>query len=480
MYFLIGEENMNTNQLMTGLHEECGIFAVYGHANASALCYYGLHSLQHRGQEAAGILVRNNKKFTLRKQEGLISEIFDAKKLESLVGDVALGHVRYATAGGANLANVQPMLFETLDGCLGIAQNGNLVNWKSLRHELEDSGSIFQSTSDTEIIAHLIKKSKGRMIERINYALNHIDGGFALVLVHEEALYAARDPHGLRPLSLGQLPNGAYIVSSETCALEIVGATFIRDILPGEIIRIKENEIKSMFFTDKIGKKSICAMEYIYFARPDSNIDGLNVHTARKNSGKQLYLESKTEADLVIGVPDSSISAAIGYAEASGIPYEMGLIKNKYVGRTFIQPTQELREQGVRMKLSAVSAIVKGKRVIMIDDSIVRGTTSKRIVRLLKEAGAIEVHVKIASAPFKYPCFYGVDTSTFSELISNRMNIAELCNYIEADSLAFISVEGVYQAFFGSKEKKNLCMACFTGEYPTKLYGSLELANKDR
>jgi len=464
----------------SGLHEECGIFAVYGHQNASALCYYGLHSLQHRGQEAAGILVRNDKHFTLRKQEGLISEVFNQEMIDKMVGDVAIGHVRYATAGDSNIANVQPMLFKTLKGSLGIAVNGNFINWQLLKEELEDSGSIFQATSDTEIIAHLIKKAEGRMIDRINYAINRIDGGFALLIVHEEALYAARDKYGLRPLSIGVLPNGAYILASETCALEIVGAKFLRDVEPGEIIRINDGKIKTMFYAESIPEKTMCAMEFIYFARPDSNIDGINVHSARKNSGKQLYKESPTDADLVIGVPDSSISAAIGYSEASGIPYEMGLVKNKYVGRTFIQPTQELREQGVRMKLSAVSSIVNGKKVIMIDDSIVRGTTSKRIVRLLKEAGATEVHVKIASSPFKYPCFYGVDTATFQELISNQLDVDELCKYIEADSLSFLSEDGIYQSFFGNLNRKNLCLACFNGKYPTKLYGNLEQANIER
>lgn len=463
-------------------HEECGVFAVYGHPNAAKICYYGLHSLQHRGQEAAGILVNNNKELTLHKGEGLVSEVFDNERIDQLEGDCCIGHVRYATAGGSGIANVQPLLFRTLSGSLGIAHNGNIVNAHQLRAELENQGSIFQSSSDTEILGHLIKRSNGKMIERICSSLRNLDGGFAFLIMIEEALYVARDKYGLRPLSIGRMKNGAYIFSSETCAFDVIGATFVRDLEPGEVIRIKDGKMKSMFYTHDTAR-AMCAMEYVYFSRPDSDIEGINVHSARKRAGKQLFKESPTKADLVIGVPDSSLSAAIGYAEASGIPYEMGLIKNKYVGRTFIQPTQELREQGVKMKLSAVSSIVKDKKVIMIDDSIVRGTTSKRIVKMLKEAGAQEVHVKIASPAIKFPCFYGVDTSTFEELISNRLDVNELCDYIEADSLAFISENGLYEAIYDSKldiNKCGLCMACFNGIFPTKLYDALEQANKDK
>ena len=308
-------------------------------------------------------------------------------------------------------------------------------------------------------------REEGHMIDRICNSLNKLDGAFAFLILIENALYVARDKYGLRPVSIGQLPNGAYVFSSETCAFEVVGAKFVRDLEPGEIVRVKDGQIKSKLYTNDVTDK-ICAMEYIYFSRPDSNLDGI-----------QLFKEAPVEADLVIGVPDSSISAAIGYAEAANIPYEMGLIKNKYVGRTFIQPTQEMREQGVRMKLSAVSSIVKGKRVVMIDDSIVRGTTSKRIVRLLKEAGAREVHVRIASPAIKYPCFYGVDMSTMDELISNRLNVNELCNYIEADSLAFITEEGIDKSIHFNKEKHkcSLCLACFNGEYVTNLYDSFEM-----
>ena len=457
------------------LHEECGVFAVCGYEHAAAMCYYGLHSLQHRGQEAAGIVVKDKEALSIQKGEGLVSEVFDQEKINKMKGDYAIGHVRYSTAGGGGIANVQPLLFRTLNGSLGIAHNGNIVNANVLKAELEKKGSIFSSTSDTEILGHLIMREEGHMIDRICKSLNRLDGAFAFLILIENALYVARDKYGLRPLSIGQLPNGAYIFSSETCAFEVVGAKFVRDLEPGEIVRVKNNELKSKLYTEDVTDK-ICAMEYIYFSRPDSNLDGINVHTTRKLAGKQLYKEAPVDADLVIGVPDSSISAAIGYSEASGIPYEMGLIKNKYVGRTFIRPTQEMREQGVRMKLSAVSSIVCGKRVIMIDDSIVRGTTSKRIVRLLKEAGAKEVHVRIASPAIKWPCFYGVDMSTMDELISNKLSVEELCTYIEADSLAFISEEGIDKSIHYNKEKHKcgLCLACFNGDYVTKLYDSFE------
>lgn len=462
------------------LHEECGVFGVTGHKNAASICYYGLHSLQHRGQEAAGICVNNKGKLKIHKGEGLVTEVFNAEKINILEGDSAIGHVRYSTAGGGGIANVQPLLFRTMDGSMSICHNGNLVNANVLKKDLEEKGSIFSSTSDTEVLGHLIKRQEGKMIERICKSLDLLDGAFAFLILIEDRIYAARDKYGLRPLSIGILPNGAYVFASETCALDIVGAKFVRDIEPGEIVRVKDGKLISQFYTTQPISDKICAMEYIYFSRPDSNIDGINVHTTRKLAGKQLFYESPVDADVVIGVPDSSISAAIGYSEASGIPYEMGLVKNKYVGRTFIQPTQEMREQGVRMKLSAVSSIVQNKRVIMIDDSIVRGTTSKRIVHHLKEAGAKEVHVRIASPAIKYPCFYGVDTSTLEELISNKMDVNALCEYIEADSLAFISEEGLKKSIhFKEEHKCDLCLSCFNGNYVTKLYDSFDRANKD-
>ena len=430
------------------------------------------------GQEAAGICCECNGKMNIYKGEGLVTEVFDQDKLKNLNGNVAIGHVRYSTAGGGGLSNVQPFVFRTMEGSMSICHNGNLVNANILKQELEDQGSIFSSTSDTEVLGHLIKRQEGHMIDRICASLDKLDGAFAFLVMLEGRIYAARDKYGLRPLSIGILSNGAYVFASETCALDVIGAKFVRDVEPGEIVRVKDGKLLSKTYTKDSLQDKICAMEYIYFSRPDSNLDGINVHTTRKLAGKQLYYENPIEADVVIGVPDSSISAAIGYAEASGIPYEMGLVKNKYVGRTFIQPTQEMREQGVRMKLSAVSSIVSGKKVVMIDDSIVRGTTSKRIVRHLKDAGAKEVHVRIASPAIKFPCFYGVDTSTIEELISNKMSVDELCEYIEADSLAFISEEGLHKSIHFDHQKCGLCMSCFNGNYVTNLYDSFDKANK--
>ncbi len=464
------------------LHEECGVFAVYNHPQASRLTYYGLHSLQHRGQEGTGIISSDQGELKLHKGEGLVSEIYNDDVLEQLKGRHAIGHVRYATAGGAGYNNVQPLLFQRFTGNdLGIAHNGNIVNAHELKCHLEQQGSIFQATSDTEILAHLLFRNQGSMEQRICESLQLLEGAFAFVILHGETLYVARDRHGLRPLSIGQL-NGAYIFASETCALDIVGATFIRDVEPGEVITVTSEGLHSTAYA-KQTTHAMCSMEYIYFSRPDSDIEGINVHSARRNTGRILAQESPVEADIVIGVPDSSISAAIGYSEQSGIPYEIGLVKNRYIGRTFIQPTQELREQGVKMKLSAVRSIVAGKRIIMIDDSIVRGTTSKRIVRMLKEAGASEVHVRIASPAIKYPCFYGVDMSTFEELISSRLDEKALADYIEADSLSFISLPGLLDGI-GRKASlgKNCgqCTACFNGDFPTNLYESYETANREK
>ena len=457
------------------IHEECGVFGVFGVKNASSLAYYGLHALQHRGQEGCGIVcVDENKNFKRVKGEGLVTEIFNEKNLETLKGDSAIAHVRYPTHGGGGIENVQPFMFRHHTGDFALAHNGNLVNSKELARYLEHKGSLFQSTSDSELLAHLIKKdnnSKHR-INNIVDALNMIEGAFAFLILSDKRLYCARDKYGLRPLSIGNL-NGGYVVSSETCALDVVGAEFVRDVEPGEIVIIDADGLRSVHYS-QFKHHYMCAMEYVYFARPDSDIEGLNVHAFRKESGRILYRERPTEADIVIGVPDSSLSAAIGYSEESGIPYEMGLIKNKYVGRTFIQPSQELREKGVRMKLSAGRSIVKCKRVIMVDDSIVRGTTSRRIVQLLREAGALQVHVRIASPPYAHPCFYGVDTATYDELISSRLNVEQLCKELSADSLQFLSVEGLYKA----GNRNELCTACFSGKYPTMLYSSFEEANK--
>ncbi|OLS40870.1 amidophosphoribosyltransferase [Bacillus sp. MRMR6] len=456
---------------LKGLNEECGIFGVWGHPDSAQLTYYGLHSLQHRGQEGTGIVVSDGQKLKGIKGEGLVSEIFTADVIAELEGTSAIGHVRYATAGGGGYENVQPLLFHSQSGSLALAHNGNLVNVNSLKHQLEAQGSIFQTSSDTEVLAHLMKRSGyAEHKDRAKNALSMLKGAYAYLILTETELMVALDPHGLRPLSLGCLGD-AYVVASETCAFDVVGAEYIRDIMPGELLIINENGLTSERFAMS-STKAICTMEYVYFSRPDSDIQGINVHTARKNMGKRMAIEAPIEADVVTGVPDSSISAAIGYAEASGIPYEMGLIKNRYVGRTFIQPSQSLREQGVKLKLSAVRGVVEGKRVVMVDDSIVRGTTSRRIVTLLKEAGATEVHVVITSPPIKNPCFYGIDTSTKEELIASDKSVEEIRQLIGADSLTFISVDGMVKAI-GQQEgagTNGYCLGCFTGNYPTEIY----------
>ncbi len=449
-----------------GLNEECGIFGVWGHKDAAQLTYYGLHSLQHRGQEGTGIVVSDGNILKGVKGEGLVAEIFTTEAMSQLTGTSAIGHVRYATAGGGGYENVQPLLFHSQSGSLALAHNGNLVNANSLKYQLEAQGSIFQTSSDSEVLAHLIRRGGfSEMRDRVKNALSMLKGAYAYLIMTEKELMVALDPHGLRPLSLGCLGD-AYVVASETCAFDVVGAEYIRDIMPGELLIINEKGLTSDRFALST-TKAICMMEYVYFSRPDSNIQGINVHTARKNLGKILAVEAPIEADVVTGVPDSSISAAIGYAELAGIPYEMGLIKNKYVGRTFIQPSQSLREQGVKMKLSAVRGVVEGKRVIMVDDSIVRGTTSRRIVSLLREAGAAEVHVVISSPPIKNPCFYGIDTSTKEELIASNKSVEDIRQLIGADSLTFLSLEGMVKAL-GKHE--GYCLGCFTGEYPTEIY----------
>lgn len=455
------------------LNEECGVFGIWGHPDAAKLTYFGLHSLQHRGQEGAGILANDQGTLRRHRDTGLLSEVFrNPLNLEKLTGSSAIGHVRYATAGEASVDNIQPFLFRFHDTQFGLAHNGNLTNAQSLKSELEKNGAIFSSTSDSEILAHLIRRSHNpSFMGKIKEALNTVKGGFAYLMLFEDKLIAALDPNGFRPLSIGKMANGALVVSSETCAFEVIGAEWIRDVHPGELVIFDENGITYDRYTDDT-QLAICSMEYIYFARPDSNIQGVNVHTARKRMGAQLAREFKNQADIVVGVPNSSLSAAMGFAEESGLPNEMGLIKNQYVQRTFIQPTQELREQGVRMKLSAVSGVVKGKRVVMIDDSIVRGTTSRRIVKLLKEAGATEVHVAIASPALAYPCFYGIDIQSREELIAANHTVEETCEIIGADSLTYLSIAGLIDSIGIDTDAPNggLCVAYFDGKYPTPLY----------
>lgn len=458
-----------------GLNEECGVFGVFGAPDASQLTYYGLHTLQHRGQEGAGIVSSDGKQLYQHRDRGLLAKVFaDPAELKRLVGDAAIGHVRYGTSGHNSIANVQPFLFRFHDGDVALAHNGNLTNAVTLRRQLEDEGAVFQSDSDTEILIHLIRQHiKEGFIPALKKSLNQVHGGFAYLLLQRDRLIAALDPNGIRPLCIGQLANGAYVVASETCALDIINAKFVRDVQPGELIIIDCDGLHIDHYTTDT-KLAICSMEYIYFARPDSIIHGVTVHNARKEMGRRLAQEHPVDADIVIGVPNSSLSAASGYAEASGLPYEMGLIKSQYVARTFIQPTQALRERGVHLKLSAVRGVVNGKRVIVVDDSIVRGTTSKQIIKMLRDAGAKEVHMLIASPPFKFPCFYGIDISTRSELFAAHYSVEEMRRQMGADSLSFLSVESLIKAInvpdAGNAPYGGLTVAYFNGDYPTPLY----------
>ena len=449
------------------------MFGVWNITDAARLCYFGLHSLQHRGQEGAGIVVSQDGNLKGHHGLGLLTDVFkEERQIDGLKGESAIGHVLYSTDGINGMKNIQPFIFKFYDEELALAHNGKLTNAATLRKELEDEGAIFFSNSDTEILMHLIRRSKkDTLIERVKESLNKVKGAFAYLILTPNELIGALDPNGFRPLSLGQLSNGAYILASETCAFDVVGAKFIRTIEPGEIVIVNNERYSIEKYTEDT-TMSIDSMEYIYFARPDSNIAGVNVHTARKNMGRTLAKEAPAEADVVIGVPNSSLSAASGYAEQSGIPYEMGLVKNQYIARTFIQPTQALRELGVRMKLSAVSGVVKGKKVVVIDDSIVRGTTSKYIVQLLRDAGAVEVHMRIASPPFSFPDFYGIDVQDRNHLIAADHSVEEIGEIIGVDSLAFLSVTGTIDSIGLNFDApyKGLCMAYFTGEYPTPLY----------
>ncbi|MBU7217800.1 amidophosphoribosyltransferase [Staphylococcus gallinarum] len=459
---------------ISGLNEECGVFGIWNHQEAAQLTYMGLHSLQHRGQEGAGIVCSNGENLIGERGLGLLTEAISDTQLESFKSyQHAIGHVRYATSGNKGIENIQPFLYHFYDMSVGVCHNGNLINAQSLRRSLEHQGSIFHSSSDTEVIMHLIRRSKAPTFEdALQESLRKIKGGFTFALLTKDALYGAVDPNAIRPLVVGKMKTGAYIIASETCAIDVLGAEFVRDIHAGEYVVINDDGIRVESYT-RHTTTAISAMEYIYFARPDSTIAGKNVHAVRKQSGKQLATESPAPtADMVIGVPNSSLSAASGYAEESGLPYEMGLVKNQYVARTFIQPTQELREQGVRVKLSAVKDIVHDKNIVLVDDSIVRGTTSRRIVQMLKDAGANEVHVRIASPEFMFPSFYGIDVSTTAELISANKSPEEIRDYIGADSLSYLSVDGLIDSIGLDQDVpySGLCVESFTGDYPAGLY----------
>jgi amidophosphoribosyltransferase len=451
------------------IHEECGVFGVYGHSEASNLAYLGLYALQHRGQEGAGICSSDGRHLHLEKSMGLVADIFSEKRLKKLPGHIAIGHNRYSTAGSSALKNVQPILVNFALGPLAIAHNGNLVNAGEIREELEKEGAIFQSTSDSEVIVHLIAHSKtGDFYDKVIQALRQVSGAFSLLILRERELIAVRDPYGVRPLSLGQV-DGAYVVASETCALDLIGAKYIRDVEPGELLIINENGLRSMKPL-VAPRQASCIFEFIYFSRPDSYIFGeKNVNEMRKKFGAQLARESGVDADLVIAVPDSGVPAAIGFAEESKLPFDFGLIRNHYIGRTFIEPKQNIRHFGVKIKLNPVRKLLEGKRVLVVDDSIVRGTTSKKIVKMLREGGgAKEVHMRISSPPTIGPCFYGIDTPTRQELIASSHSVEEIRRFITADTLAYLSLEGLKNII---PESHNFCTACFDDNYPISFPG---------
>jgi amidophosphoribosyltransferase len=454
------------------LREECGVFGIYGHADAAALTALGLHALQHRGQEAAGIVSFDGERFQTERRLGLVGDHFSSEKvINRLQGSSALGHVRYSTTGETILRNVQPLFAELAAGGFAVAHNGNLTNGLTLRRELIAQGAICQSTSDTEVILHLVARSqKTRMVERYIDALRALEGAYALVALTNKKLIGARDPNGIRPLILGEL-NGAHILCSETCALDIIGAKYIREIENGEVVVISDEGIESLRPFPKQPARP-CIFEYIYFSRPDSMLGGRSIYEVRKAMGRELARESAIDADVIVPIPDSGVPAALGYAQETGIPFELGIIRNHYVGRTFIEPTQTIRSLGVKLKHNANRAVVQGKRVVLVDDSIVRGTTSVKIVRMMYEAGAKEVHMRISSPPIKHPDFYGIDTPEQKSLLAATHTLEEMRQYIGVDSLAFVSVDGVYRAV-GYPGRDNarpqFTDHCFTGDYPTHL-----------
>ncbi len=451
--------------------DECGVFGIYidnpdNDTDAARTAFYGLYGLQHRGQESAGIAVSNGDKIQLQKGMGLVSDIIKEHHIRKLKGNIAIGHVRYSTTGESHVVNSQPMVFHYLKGMVALAHNGNLVNTVELRKRLATYGSVFQSTTDTELVANLLARySQDKMEDALAKCMIDMKGAFALVIMTEDCLVGVRDQLGIRPLCIGIL-NGNYVLASESAALDTISAEFIRDVKPGEIVVIDKKGLRSIQVANS-PSSAHCIFEYIYFARPDSTIDGINVYKARREVGKQLARECNIDADLVISVPDSGTAAALGYAEESGLPFEEGLMKNRYIGRTFIQPTQKIRELGVRLKLNAVSEVVSGKRAIMVDDSIVRGTTSKNLVNMLRKSGAIEVHMVVASPPTKFPCYYGIDTSRREELIANTMEPKEIGEFIGADSLHYVSMEGLFSALKNNEEF--FCAACFSGKYPIEI-----------
>ncbi len=456
----------------------CGIFGVYGHSEASNITYLGLHALQHRGQESAGIVSVEGGRLHAHRGMGLVADVFDSRVMGHVPGRAAIGHVRYSTAGSSEVRNAQPIYVEYAHGSMSVAHNGNIVNATELRQRLEQSGAIFQSSSDTEVIVHLLAQSRETdSIERIAGALRQLHGAFSLLFATETRIIAVRDPNGFRPLALGRLKD-AFVFASETCAFDLIEAEFIRELEPGEMVVVDASGLKSYrpFGERAATPERFCVFEHVYFARPDSRVNGQSVYRVRERLGRQLAKEHPVDADVVIPVPDSGIAAAIGYARATGIPYDMGLIRSHYVGRTFIEPQQSIRHFGVKLKLNAVRDVVEGKRVVVIDDSIVRGTTSRKIVKMIRTAGAREVHMRISSPPTTHPCFYGINTPTRSELIASSHSIEEIARYVTCDTLGYLSPAGLMAAAEPQNPTPGTlhCAACFTGEYPVALTSGAE------
>lgn len=453
-------------------HDECGVVAIYAHPEAEKLAYLGLHALQHRGQESAGIVTSDRMALHMHKAMGLVADIFTEETLRKIPGTLAIGHTRYSTAGDSSLLNAQPIMVQSNKGMMALAHNGNLVNAMEIRSRMEAQGSIFQTSSDTEVIVHLIAMSREQTLpEAMADSLRRVEGAFSLVMISPDRIFAARDPRGFRPLAMGRIPAQAgqrqdtIVFASETCAFDLIGATYEREVKPGELVIVGPEGITSRFYAPSAAQSS-CIFEHVYFSRPDSSVFGRSVQASRENLGRQLALEAPAEADIVVPVPDSGVTAAMGYAAESGIPLRFGLIRNHYVGRTFIEPSQNVRDFGVKLKLNPVRSLLEGKRVVLIDDSIVRGTTSKKIVRMIRSAGAKEVHMRISCPPTVSPCFYGVDTPSKKQLIAANKTVEEIREYIGADSLSYLSLEGLKKAC-GEGEKTNYCTACYTGKYPT-------------
>ncbi len=447
--------------------EECGLFGIYGHANAAALIYQGLFTLQHRGQEGAGIVVSDGKEIRSVKGQGLVGDVFSDKSFSSLPGNIGIGHVRYSTTGSTRIQNVQPLVAECVDGIWAVAHNGNLVNASRLRRMYQEAGAIFQTSTDSEVLIHLLADPMYRSRpKRVSRALTELEGSFSFLIMTKNCMMAARDSHGFRPLSIGKIGD-AYVFASETCALVQTGAEFVRDVEPGELVIVDDHGMRSHPFSGKhVDNYAHCVFEMVYFARPDSNVFGYNVHMTRMQYGMRLAEEHPVDADIVIAVPDSGNSAALGFSRKSGIPFDYGFIRNHYVGRTFIMPEAESRSKGVDMKLTVLPEVVKGKRVVVVDDSIVRGTTAKRRVQHLRDAGAKEIHVRISCPPTAFPCYYGIDFPTTEELVAGKKDIETIRKFLGADSIGYLSEAGLLSPF---KEGKNFCKACFSGKYPTSL-----------